>query len=100
MIRIRGLVLFYGNVFWPTFIITLCCCSIVKTWGINPLGVLIWLKIITDAIAFYFFKVYRGKQLYYYYSLRLSYTALIIFTVTVDLALFSLALFITQTFLR
>ncbi|MET6996672.1 hypothetical protein [Chitinophaga defluvii] len=100
MIRIRGLLLFYRNLFWPTFIITLCCCHIVRIWGISTLGPLIWLKLLSDALAFYFLKVYRSKQLYFFYNLRLSYTILIVFSVIADLALFSLALSFTQIFLR
>jgi hypothetical protein len=78
---------FYRSFALVSFIITLACVSIIYRNGISTLTVLIWFKMATLALFFYYISSYKRNEMYYYKNLGVSPQALWIPTLLFDFVL-------------
>jgi type III secretory pathway component EscU len=57
---------------------------------------LFWLKVFSLAIIFYFMKVYKSKEFYYYQNLGISRVTLWVSAFVIDFSLFVFLLILTD----
>ena len=85
---IRSLFTFYKSFFVPGFVVTLICCFLFIEYGTPILLVLLWVKLSTTAIIFFYVRTYKAKEFYYYRNLGLPPAFLWFSTLTFDLILY------------
>jgi hypothetical protein len=93
---IRLLLTFYKSFFLFNFLITLSCATLYWEYGLPILKVLLWLKITTLGLTWYFIRSYKQKEFYYYRNLGLRDTTLWSVTLSFDLVLCLLLLILTH----
>ncbi len=89
---------FYKNFLLFSILITLSCTTLFWKNGFSGFKELLWFKIATLALTYYFINSYKGKAYYYYYNLGISKTVLWATTVAFDFSLYLLVLLLTYTF--
>ncbi|MCF6356352.1 MAG: hypothetical protein L3J54_00975 [Draconibacterium sp.] len=72
MKTIRLILTFYKSFAFLSFLITFACASIVYANGIGTLTVLIWFKIATLGLFYYYINSYKRNEMYYYKNLGIS----------------------------
>lgn len=72
--------------------------SIIFANGISTLTILIWFKIISLALIYYFINIYKRQEFYYYQNLGVSKSFLWISTLLFDSFMFILLLILTLKF--
>ena len=93
--KINLLFSFYLNFLGPSLILTLLCVYIFYHTGIKLLPALVWFKIITTAIIFFYIQSTKKKTFFYFYNLGLSRKWLWTCTLSFDFVLFCLLLIFT-----
>lgn len=92
---IRLLITFYKNFFVFSFLVTLTSILLFLEYGPPILKVLLWLKIATLYLTFYFIREYRQKEFYYYRNLGIRDTVLWGLTLGFDGSLYIIFLILT-----
>ena len=95
MKTLRLLLTFYKSFAFASVIITLSCMSIIFTEGIKTITALIWFKIVTLFLIFFFINNYKRNEFYYYQNLGISKLFLWISTMAMDIIMFLLLITIT-----
>jgi len=88
---------FYKSFLLASSVITVCCLSLFLKYGFSIFGGLLWFKITTLGLIFYFINGYKSKEYYYYQNLGVSKFLLWATTLIFDFALF--IFLIIQTYL-
>lgn len=78
--------------------ITVACILIFYEYGISSYAALFWFKIITLVLIYYFVKMYKFKEIYYYQNLGISKITLWASTLTIDFFIFIGSLTLTYHF--
>lgn len=98
MRTLRLLFTFYKSFVFTSFIITLSCLSILYTWGSDTIVVLLWFKIFTTCLIFYYIHNFKKKDYSYYKNLGLSKIKLWISTIAFDVCIFLILIILTINF--
>ena len=93
---IRLLLTFYKNFFVFNFLVTLACAVLFREYGLSILKVICWFKIATQSLTWYFIRTYKQKEFYYYRNLGIRDALLWSITLSIDLCLYILLLFLTH----
>lgn len=89
MVKYYALWTFIKSVGLPMLILTLASVYLViENQSASPVFIFFWIKIIVDALLFYFWFNFRGHEIYYYYNLGIRKRLLFSFATIVDLTLF------------
>jgi len=88
---------FYQSFFISTWIITGCCLWIFGEYGWISFSSLVWLKIFTLGLVFFFMDKYKRHEIYYYQNLGVSKKVLWCSTVAFDFLLFLTSILVTYT---
>lgn len=91
----RLLFTFYRSFALASLVITLTCLSIIYSWGIGAFNAMFWFKIITLGLIFYYIQTFEKDAFFYYKNLGLTKKILWIVTLTFDVLLFLLLIFLT-----
>ena len=78
---------FYRNFLVFSSFISFWCLFLFFEYGFSILSNLIWFKIITLGLTYYFINEYKGKEYYYYQNLGVSKLELWISTLLFDFSL-------------
>jgi len=89
---IRLLLTFYRGFFIPGFLITLTCSVLFREYGWSIFSTLLWLKLGSMALVFFFIRTYKNREFIYYQNLGLSRAFLWTTTLLFDFFLFLLLL--------
>ena len=81
---------FYKSFYLISILLTICCLVFFREFGLGVFTTLIWFKIATLGLTFYFIHSYKDKEYYYYQNLGISKRLLWITTLSFDFALFIL----------
>lgn len=95
---IRLIWTFYRNFIFFSLLVTACCMSVFRAYGIGTFVALFWLKASTLGLTCYFINSYKDKEYYYYRNLSMSKTMLWSVTIGFDFLLFLFLLVITHKF--
>jgi hypothetical protein len=95
--KIRGLLIFYRGFMIPSIIITVISCTTAIMLSVDQLknheqflGIIVyfplvfWTKTISNILFVYFLLKFKANELYFYYNLGISRTALCAWTFAVD----------------
>jgi len=93
--KINLLFSFYLSFLAPSLILTILCGYIFQHSGIKLLPALVWFKIITTAIIFFYIQSAKRKTFFYFHNLGLSKRWLWTGTLSFDFILFCLLLIFT-----
>jgi flagellar biosynthesis protein FlhB len=69
--------------------------SIVYVHGLKTFASLLWIKVITLALIYFFISSYKKKEFYYYQNLGVSKRFLWISSIALDIVLFVLLIILT-----
>ncbi len=89
---IRLILAFYRSFYLATGLITICCVSIFWKYGLSTFAPILWFKLLTLYLTFYFINAYQHKTFYYYQNLGISRTVLWVVVFSIDLLIFFLSL--------
>ena len=92
---IRLTITFYKSFAFASLMITLSCLSIIYTWGVATFPILLWFKIITLGLIFYFIHNFKKDQFFYYKNLGLTKKHLWVSVLTFDFILFLILITLT-----
>jgi len=98
MSLLRLIITFYKSFAVMSLAITFACLYLINLYGSKALLILqalIWLKISTLGLIFYYIQNFKKEDFYYYKNLGLTKKKLWISTLVFDFALFILLLIIT-----
>lgn len=84
----RLLFTFYSSFFPATFVTSIACASLFAYLGMPALTILIWFKIATLGIVFYYISKYKYKEFLYYQNLGISKTFLWYGTMMMEFLIF------------
>jgi len=98
MRKIQLVLLFYKSYFLPSFLITLSCINLTFIYGLSILNILLWFKIITLGILFYYINNRKKNEFYYYKNLGLTKQILWTLTLLFDILLFVFLMVLTNIF--
>lgn len=89
MAKIGALWTFIKSVGLPMLILTLAnVYLVIANRSASPVFLFFWVKIIVDALLFYFWFNFRGHEIFYYYNLGIRKRMLFGVATIVDLTLF------------
>ena len=88
MRTIRLLFTFYKSFAFASLIITLSCLITTYIWGIQTFAAMLFLKIFTLCVIFFYIRSFKKNEFYYYKNLGLTQKHLWIPTFTFEVFLF------------
>ncbi len=89
---IRLLLTFYSGFFILEFLITLICALLFREYGRSIFVTLLWLKLSSMALVFFYIRSYKSREFVYYQNLGLSRAFLWTSTFLFDFFLYGLLL--------
>jgi hypothetical protein len=93
---IRLLLTFYKSFFAFNFLITLTCALLYWEYGSSILKVIVWFKLLTQGLTWYFIRTYKKREFYYYRNLGIRDSILWSVTLTLDLGLYIIVIILTH----
>lgn len=90
MKMIRLILSFYKSFAFASLAISLSCVIIINKWGGDTFIALLWYKIITMGLIFYYIQTNKSDNFFYYKNLGLTKKLLWITTLSLDFILFLL----------
>lgn len=88
----RLILTFYSGFAIASCGITVAAGGLFAAYGLSMIAALFWLKVITNAVLWYFINQLKRKEYYYYHNLGLSKKVLWGSALTIDFSLFFLTL--------
>ncbi|HVU58106.1 MAG TPA: hypothetical protein VHD83_23760 [Puia sp.] len=93
---LRLLLTFYKSFFLFALLVTLACALLFWEYGPSILKVIVWFKLLTQGLTWYFIRTYKRKEFYYYRNLGIRDSILWSVTLALDLSLYTVLLILTQ----
>lgn len=91
MARLISIFLFYRSFAAFSWIVTGASMAVIYQYGIHWITPMFWMKVLTLGLTWYFIKVYKRREFYYFKNLGASSKFLWISAFSLDLILFILA---------
>ena len=89
---------FYKSFFLATSLITIVCVNLFWKYGISTFTVLLWFKVATLILVYFFIRSAKGKELYYYQNLGVSKAVLWTSVLTLDFLIFIFSMLLTHNY--